>query len=86
MCSFMYVRSDLTTIVNIEGAGQEASRLKLQLQDALAGKSIAEDMSGALQVWFGFIFLTFVHFCLTAQFLSRGSIWNQFTGFYKGLI
>ena len=33
------------------GAGMEASKLKISLQDAIAGKSIAEDMNAALQVF-----------------------------------
>ena len=32
------------------GAGQEMSKVKVKLQDAIAGRSIAEDMNAALQV------------------------------------
>ena len=34
----------------LTGTGQELSRMKLTLQEVIAGKSIAEDMSNALKV------------------------------------
>ena len=34
----------------LSGAGQEISKLKIQLQEVIAGRSIAEDMNNALQV------------------------------------
>ena len=34
----------------VTGQGQELSKLKLQLQEVIASKSITEDMNNALQV------------------------------------
>lgn len=36
----------------VVGTGQEIGKLKIQLQDVIAGKSIAEDINNALQVAF----------------------------------